>query len=543
MGSVTISSHSAASFLVAVLFSVGAACGAEQPSVVSAPVIAVPTAATSAEPAAINADHCVLHARARMCKTKLGDEQTATLDERIAATQKRILDARYQDAPALVEIARLQLVRDRDSKRKLAQPEAKLNAMRALAVDPGLEAGKLAFALSLARELERAVAPELRPFSARLLSLATTPASREPGALGAAANAFVGFQHLMQGDAALAQAAFDKALKRHGSSAAALVGKGDVARHNGAFDDAMSFYERAAVRLGDHSYLNDRIAAAKTRRKLLLPRPGSVVDLPLATTATAPKVLPNAPCDAATSAMAESKLLCAGLLDSAHAKSDVAAMKSAALEIAGGWKLMRPLCRRGDPQCGVVVTRALITGARLFRATGQVAKAVSLLRSLALPNGEPPGGKKWATRVWQELGDLYMSMGIFHLATRYFIKAATQLGSQRRTRAAVNALALSVATVQPKEANDALRILRQEKPRAAQLVKWSFAVALTAPPAAGSERSWLLMHAAKLDKAGLSTRASALRLRASDRLGCEPALMCAHRLIARDSTWSSAATQ
>ncbi|MBI4953779.1 MAG: hypothetical protein HY908_17270, partial [Myxococcales bacterium] len=160
------------------------------------------------------------------CAPERDAAERAGLDAAIGAAEQTIRDEQYRNGRTLVELARLELVRDgRDADHDGPNDAARAqkNAMRAVAVDATTPGAGLVLALARARstlEVVRRSGAEVRAPALALAGLAARAATRTGDWHAAAATALVGFARLDAGDAADARAPFDEAVRSDPSGAA-----------------------------------------------------------------------------------------------------------------------------------------------------------------------------------------------------------------------------------------------------------------------------------------------------------------------------------
>ncbi len=401
------------------------ACGAPAPAPIEGgfPPPAEPVAEpTTARPPA---------APSSSARADAGADVPPDLGSAIAATQKAVLDARFQDVTALVELARLQLLRDApiaDHDGTTDAERAKKNAMRASAVDDSSAAGRIVLVVALARSFDRAGVGG-SPGALTLLDFAGASIPSGTTQTDAAASVVRGTLALARGDRKAARAAFDSATKASPTLAAGWAGLGDVERSEGRFDEAAKVYRKAAE-LSHGSEAERNVEAAKRREKL------DVRATPLAPMSGGP-LAPSrqvALCPASVASASASAAMCSAVAELAKASTS-AQNEAGAMRILDAWKDIEPLCSAGDPACGPYVAAALAAAARGFRAAGLSAKAIATARLVLSQAEQLPGSKNVVADVTLDLADHYFALCVFDTAAEHYERHARERGSQQKAAA------------------------------------------------------------------------------------------------------------
>ena len=403
---------------------------------VDVPVLSATTALNPAPPLVVAPAGCTSHGAIPCAEFRTVDENRQTA-ARIQAAHKAVAESLFADAALLVELARLQLVRDEasaDSDGPDDDARAKLSALRAIVVGSSNPAARLMLALTLAR-----TRPELRGTSARasLLALIETALSgglAADGSVGAGIATMKGLIAIERGDHVSAKKAFEQATNLDPSLRSAWVGLGDIARATGAFEDATKSYERAQALGANDPAVVSSIEAAKRRTAFVLPPPTTEPVTPLAPGMIVPPITAVTRCNAQAVTIKEGERLCKSLDQLAIVTGEqVLGSVTNALDAIRG---LDGACRQKRPECGPHVTSAYFDIARGFSAAGQLPKAIATLRLVINLESSLPGGAEASTTAMGVVGDLYYSTGIFDAAATWYEKYADRGGANASAAAA-----------------------------------------------------------------------------------------------------------
>ncbi|NUO47589.1 MAG: tetratricopeptide repeat protein [Polyangiaceae bacterium] len=346
------------------------------------------------------------------------------VDGGIVAAQRAVTDSRFQDIDALVDLARLQLMRDApisDTDGATDAERAKKNAMRAIAVDDTSTGGRIVLVIALARSFERAGVGD-SDGALGLLDLAASTVPPGSTAANAAADVVRGTLALAWGEHDKAKEAFGAAAAANPSLAAAWAGLGDAARSQKRFDEAKLAY-RKAIEVKPSSELGASLAAAERGEPLVVrtSRPKTVRGGPLAP----PR--PVITCPTTVASAAGSAAMCRGV--AAIAKASTAAEKEAgASEVVAAWSTLDPLCEDKDAACGPYVATSLAAASRAFFEAKRSAKAIATARIVIGKADVLPKATSVAQELQLEVGDRYFEFCVFDTAAEFYERAAKGRG-------------------------------------------------------------------------------------------------------------------
>jgi tetratricopeptide (TPR) repeat protein len=367
-----------------------------------------------------------------------------TLDQRIGAHEKAMRDTRFGDVGIIIELARLQLMRDNTISDEDGQNDAargKKNAMRAVASDDGSAPGRLVLALAIAQSL-RSVAglddAAVRATRLRLVTLSASTIPKGEAVVEAAKLTLVGYLALEQGDRGAAKTAFESATKLDPNLAAAWAGLGDARRSDKDYAHALDAYKQAAAYLPDDAGIEEGMKASAQGVVLTLPQAsrtsGPVDDgRPLAT-----PVSPISSCANGTPRAGGNDSICAGLDGLARA-STPKQFDDAATMVVSGFAEMKLVCEQRDAACGDHVAASLYAAAVGYRRARLIAKSITVLRML-LGNPGLPGAKALTPSALLEIGDQYFALGVFDTAADFYERYVRERGpspDKARDRAAL----------------------------------------------------------------------------------------------------------
>lgn len=355
------------------------------------------------------------------------EAERAALRARIEATRQRVLDSRFADVDALVDLSLLELCEADAGEGGRAADEAALkDAMRAVAVDGASARPRLALALAFTRSLERAgphAGAGSRTLALSLLDVTLRDLPERADADGAGAATLAGYVALERGEEERARALFVRAQRLDEAGVTARLGSA-LAPPRGA----------------------KRVAEVEG----LVGGSG-----PLAPARAAPVLCgPEA-------AMAPSQELCAGLAALAGARDSQRAGEAAARVVAGWDALRGPCAEKPTPStCGPHVARALFAAIDGFRRAGKSAAAIALTKQLVAQQDVLPGGAPLATNALLESGDTYFELALFDLAAADYERHCRASGNFGGA-AALRALALRSGLGQSDAAEALLASIRR----------------------------------------------------------------------------------
>lgn len=421
--------------------------------------------------------------------------------------RERVLESEYKDADALVELARLQLLRDSETG---FQGHTDLvaggrDAKRAVAVDP-----------SPRSRLVLALAEERRFLASRDRSAAATavlfevleqflPLDAPAGPAGAWARALAGYHRLAVGHTDEAEASLREASRMDPTVALAWRGLGDLARSRGQWEDAAEAY-RAALRVSDDPAARSGLELAEQRASFALPEPGPELALPVVA-ADSPPGVPLVPCGPQGRSRPEGEAFC-DALDGLIAAESADERGKAATAVVGAYGPLRDLCRAGEAVCGTHVAPALLASAHTF-ARPHVGRAVMTARFVLQDLGFLPNAGLLKGDLLLFLAGQTFAIGEFAQAQRYYV-SSIDLAGRRAGGAAETVLALAVVLGNA-ASSDVHRVLAGEYLDEEQRRRWS---ALIDPESAAGERV---------------------------ERTCSPVLVCAHWAVLQSPSWSPAA--
>ncbi len=367
-----------------------------------------------------------------------------TLDERIERASKAMRDTQFQDVSVIIELARLQLVRDNkvaDSDGANDLLRGKKNSQRAVAVDDKNPQARLLLALAVAqsfRKLPGSDESQIRGARLKLVELSAASIPKSEGALEAARKTLVGFVALENGDRATAKALFESATRETPELAAAWAGLGDALRSAKDYPRALDANRQAAGFQADDKGIEASIEAAEKGIVLALPKAASGAAAVDRGGPLAPSDKMSTPtCSAAVAATSVSQDLCAGLAGLARARAPQA-LDAAAVSVVSGFQSLRSFCDQKDPVCGDFVAPALLAAGHGFRSASLPAKSITAFKLLVMNRGLP-GGKELALIAMLEIADQYFSIGVFDEAASWYELYARERGpgfEKARDRAA-----------------------------------------------------------------------------------------------------------
>jgi tetratricopeptide (TPR) repeat protein len=471
--------------------------------------------------------------------------ERSELAGRIEATTKIVEDTSFADVDAIVEVARLELLRDGDEVNAVGESDAASalkNGMRAVAVNDSHAGARIVLALAVARSLEERAGhddPARRSTALSLIDIGAQAIPQTTPETAAVAKVLSGAAALERGDEPSATKAFDAATRLDARLAAAWIGLGDVARVRRDFAAAEAAYRRAATLAPHDRGVRRALGAAERRVALTLPRPAVASLVAVGTGALAPAPPPVAPCPPAAARDKSSAELCRGvaMLASAATPDD---KRAAALVIMAGWSELQQPCSTHERQCGPFVASALAAAARAFRSTGVIAKAIAVGR-LLIGRPDLPGNDSIIPAMTLEIADAYFALAVFDMAASHYALHAKTTGAAR-AEIIERALALYVALGQ---AEDAATLAEQAAPRkqhpAAQRARWLLAAAATLRSAHGGQRAmeWMGAHRALVDEGGLGNHvAAAVAPLDGRRPSCGSFLGCTVRRLAAAEGWT-----
>lgn len=361
------------------------ACGAAQRSDAPPQRPAVVAAAPAPSPTgglAVPRERCTLRPRLSSCDSPADPVQRADLSRAIDTVLQRVLDARFQDADALVEVARLQLLRDDPHGSQGGQgdaEEARRNAMRALIVKPTAEA-RLVLALSMTRlyqeKLGNSGAKQRLFYQVldRMLPLEGT------GPAVSAAQTLAGYHALASGQPVEAKKWFELASAGEGGSALAERGLAALAR------------------------------------PISLPKPQpSLLSLPDTLPAHEPK-LPAA-CGSPLRTRKEGTAFCAAV-EQLIAATTPATKREAALALISAYRDVRALCQAKDPTCEPNVVQAL--GAASYALGPTEPKSIAAAR-VAIDTAQGMAGhQELVSALERQIANTYFAIGELSQAGRWY---------------------------------------------------------------------------------------------------------------------------
>ncbi len=498
----------------------------------------------STPPAAPGA--CLEGAPGPRCEGILGPDEAKTLTTGLDAARKAVLDSQYSDLHAMVEGARLALRRDSDVADIDGPTDAARalkNAMRAVAVDDGAAAPRVALALARARSLVGAKAmsdPVTRAGALVLVDVALRSLPAGNGSATAAARTMEGYVALERGDRAAAKTAFEAATTLDPSLGTGWMGLGDAARAEGAFDTAASAYKTAAARLPDDPAVRRAFESASRREALSLPAPPAIA-FRVGWDPLAPAAPPVPKCPVAVKSPAPGAALCRGLGDLAKASTRDEHERGAML-VLEGWKDLQPLCEKRDPACGPHVAQALAAASRSLQKAGRLAKSIAA-GLLVLRYTDLPGATGLLSTVALELADRYLSVGLADTAADHYARHL-QLEGKTRGPVAQRTLALRIAFGNADAAAKLAEGLAGDTASpAAERASALLATAALVRVTKGAEAavSWLGRYKDVVEQAGMAAAMKDLAKPVSDRAAapeCASLLACAVRRLAGESRWS-----
>lgn len=489
---------------------------------------------------------CVEGAPGPRCDGILAPDEAKALTTAIDAARQAVLDSTYSDVHAMVEGARLALRRDSDIADMDGPTDAARalkNAMRAVAVDDGAAAPRVALALARARSLVGAKAmsdPVTRAGALVLVEIALRSLPAGNGSATAAARTMEGYLALERGDRAAAKTAFEAATTLDPSLGTAWMGLGDAARAEGAFDTAASAYKTAAARLPADPAVRRALEMASRREPLSLPAPPTIA-FRVGWDPLAPAAPPVAKCPGTVKSPSPGASLCRGLADLAKATTRDEHERGAML-VLDGWKDVQPLCEKHDPACGPHVAQALAAASRSLHTAGRLAKSIAA-GLLVLRYTDLPGATGLLPTVALELADRYLSVGLADTAADQYARHL-QLEGKTRGPVAQRTLALRLALGNAEAATKLAEGLAGDTAspaadRASALLATAALVRMTK----GSEAavSWLGHHKDVVEQAGMAAAMKDLAKPVSERAAspeCAAPLVCAVRRLAGESRWS-----
>jgi tetratricopeptide (TPR) repeat protein len=346
------------------------------------------------------------------------------VDGGIAAAQRAVTDSKFQDIDALVDLARLQLLRDApiaDADGPTDAERARKNAMRAIAVDDTSTGGRIVLVIALARSFERGGLAD-SDGALSLLDLAASTFPPGSTAANAAADVVRGSLELAWGEHAKAKASFAAATAANPNLVAAWAGLGDVARSQKRFDEAKVAY-RKAIEVKPSAELTASLDAAERGLALEVrtSRPKSVRGSPLAPTR------PVITCPTSVASATTSAAMCRGV--AALAKASTPAEKEAgANDVIAAWSTLEPLCEQKDPACGPYVATSLAAASRAFFEARRSAKAIATARIVIARVEELPKAAGVAQELELEVADRYFEFCVFDTAAELYERAARARG-------------------------------------------------------------------------------------------------------------------
>ena len=448
--------------LCCMLTGCGAAPGPKAPpdravAVAVAPMLPPRPAARAPAPAS----YCTVQPRLAACVPRPDGASRATLTPRIDAASQKVLDSRFQDADSLVEVARLQLLRDnpREPNGQSDADEARRNAMRAVIVDATPQA-KLVLALAMTRLYQENAGSNGSKLKLFYQVLGRTLPVEGAGPAVSAARALAGYHALAIGEADEAQRWFEQASSGEGASPLAARGLADLAQS---------------------------ISRPKPQPALLtLPAP------PLGDEPTPPDA-----CDAQLRNRKEAAAFCAAI-DQFRAAASATTKRDAGVAMVRAYGDFRPLCQAREPACGSNVVRALRAASHALAQT-ELAKSVATAR-LALETAEGDArAPELAPSLARQLADDYFVIGELSQAGRWYQRYVDLASGKQSGAEAEVALIAGIVLGDPAVEGWARRLTRDGRFTAERRAAWSRALEGEAETAAVQEPCPPVLHCAFME--------------------------------------------